>query len=120
MIAAAVDGDPRTAWRTDLYRTPEFGRLKDGLGLVVETADTEAERHLIVDSPTPGWSATVHAAPNLGADVAAWGPPVDDIGDAGNTEEAVVPAGSGRFLLLWFTRLPASGRVEVAAIRVES
>lgn len=120
MSLAVVDGDPGTVWRTDRYRTREFGNLKDGLGLVVETADGGGERRLVIETPTPGWAATVHAAPTVGSGLPAWGPPVAEIAAAGEAEEVVIPEGGGRFLLVWFTRLPPSGRVEIATIRVEA
>jgi serine/threonine-protein kinase len=53
--AAAIDGDPETAWYTENYQvTPEFGGLKDGVGLVMRLAAPATATELIVSSPTPG------------------------------------------------------------------
>jgi eukaryotic-like serine/threonine-protein kinase len=52
---AAIDGDPETAWYTENYEiTPEFGGLKDGVGLVMRLAAPATATELIVTSPTPG------------------------------------------------------------------
>ncbi len=53
--AAAIDGDPETAWYTENYQvTPEFGGLKDGVGLVMRLAAPATATEMIISSPTPG------------------------------------------------------------------
>ena len=53
--AAAIDGDPETAWYTENYEvTPEFGGLKDGVGLVMRLTAPARATEMVVSSPTPG------------------------------------------------------------------
>jgi hypothetical protein len=53
--AAAIDGDPETAWYTENYEvTPQFGGLKDGAGLVMRLAAPATATEMVVSSPTPG------------------------------------------------------------------
>jgi len=41
MVSQATDGDHTTAWKTESYRNyPDFGRLKDGVGLFLRTEKT--------------------------------------------------------------------------------
>ncbi|HSJ73152.1 MAG TPA: hypothetical protein VK904_02450, partial [Miltoncostaeaceae bacterium] len=55
LVTAAYDGDPETAWYTENYEvTPEFGGLKDGVGLVMRLAAPAVATELVVSSPTPG------------------------------------------------------------------
>jgi eukaryotic-like serine/threonine-protein kinase len=52
---AAIDDDPETAWYTENYEvTPEFGGLKDGVGLVLRLTAPAIATEMIVTSPTPG------------------------------------------------------------------
>ena len=36
----ATDGQLDTAWSTESYRTPNFGGLKQGVGIIVDTKKT--------------------------------------------------------------------------------
>ena len=55
LVTAAYDRDPETAWYTENYElTPEFGGLKDGVGLVMRLAAPATATEMIVTSPTPG------------------------------------------------------------------
>ena len=55
----ATDGDPATAWQTQTYNTPEFGGLKDGLGLVLASHGSVALKSLTVTTSTPGFVAEI-------------------------------------------------------------
>ena len=51
----AVDGDPATAWYTERYQnTPEFGGLKNGVGLVLRLTAPAVATEMVVSSPTAG------------------------------------------------------------------
>ena len=55
LVTAAYDRDPETAWYTENYEvTPEFGGLKDGVGLVMRLAAPAVATEMVVSSPTPG------------------------------------------------------------------
>ena len=108
----AIDGNPRTAWQTQFYKgNPVFGGLKKGSGLILDMG------HAVRLS-----SVKVLFGPTAGADVAIG---VGNDGstaqqsDAGFTTVASadnLPGGlhtfrsdstaTGRYVLIWFTRLP--------------
>ena len=120
LAAAAVDGDPDTAWETEVYGNPDITRVKEGVGLVVELDRPAPIRELLVASPSEGWSASIYADQSSpGSDLAAWGEPVEqreDIGagttrfDLGRREAAAV--------LIWITRTDQDGRVAIADVNV--
>lgn len=116
----AIDGDPDSAWVTETYTTPEFGGLKDGVGLVL-SLDAAADLDTItVTSPSPGWSAEVYVAGQAAADLAGWGEPVA-VGDIAAGATTFDLAGSnGAEVLVWITRLPENGRAEISDIAVSA
>ena len=57
----ATDGSSTTFWRTEHYNTPDFGGLKDGVGLVLNAPGDVALKTLTVTSDTPGFTAVVKA-----------------------------------------------------------
>ncbi|MDR1213131.1 MAG: murein biosynthesis integral membrane protein MurJ [Propionibacteriaceae bacterium] len=55
-VAWAWDGDPSTAWRTVIYHHTQFGRFKDGLGLVLDfgsAVDVSNVNLTLTNTPTP-------------------------------------------------------------------
>lgn len=58
--AFVVDRDPQTTWSTEHYQ----GGLgdKEGVGIYVATPEQTHARMLEVQTPTPGWSATIYGA----------------------------------------------------------
>jgi transcriptional regulator with XRE-family HTH domain len=102
----AIDGGPPTAWRTDWYTTAQFGNLYAGTGLLLDMGrpvTVTAARVTLGSAPGAGLQLRVGAAPVL-ADL----PPVAHAADAGGVVrlQPASPA-HGRYVLLWFTMLPA-------------
>jgi len=107
----AIDGSPGTAWHTQYYvNNPKFGGLKNGTGLILD-----------MGKPVELSSVTVTLGPVRGADVrievgnsGTRSPPtlrtfttVSRKGGAGGTVHFTArTAAKGRFVLIWFTRLP--------------
>ncbi len=118
-VERAVDGDGATAWTTERYDDLDFGGLKSGVGLRLDLAEAADVSFVELDTEEGGWSAQVYVA-DAGSDaLAGWGAPAATVVDAATTERielAGPPA--GRAVLVWFTRLPASGRVVVGEVRV--
>jgi putative peptide zinc metalloprotease protein len=116
----AIDGNPATAWRSQYYLgNPVFGGLKAGSGLILDmgrrvrlrsvtvTFGAEPGADVAVEiggNHTTGGNGTL-AAPALGtfATVAT----ADGVGGT-HTFRTSSPA-RGRYLLIWFTRLPPAG-----------
>ena len=106
----AIDGNPKTGWTSQWYASPEFGQLKDGSGLMID-----------MGRPIKFASVTVTFNSEPGADVqllvgnsAARSKQnlesMKRIAVASNPTGAVTfhitsPV-TGRFLVIWFTRLP--------------
>jgi putative peptide zinc metalloprotease protein len=110
----AIDGDPATAWQTQYYLgNPVFGGLKTGSGLILDMGRTVRAR-----------SVTVAFGPETGADVAI------EVGNDGTLAASALPSfttvaaadgiggthtfrttrpARGRYLLIWFTKLPPTG-----------
>jgi len=61
--ANATDGNPDTSWFTQIYNSPEFGGLlPDGLGLVLDAGSSVKLASLTVNTPTPGFTASVESS----------------------------------------------------------
>ena len=116
----AIDGDPATAWRSQYYLgNPVFGGLKAGSGLILDMGRRVRLRSVTVTfGAEPGADVAVeiggsHAiggintlvAPALGAFTTV--ATADGVGGT-HTFRTSSPA-RGRYLLIWFTRLPPAG-----------
>ena len=102
LVAGAVDGDAATAWQTEGYRDG-FAAAKRGVGLQVDLAEEATVRTVVVDSPTTGWSATVHVADAPGATLEDWGPALGSVEGVDGDAEISVEATAGQHVLVWFT-----------------
>lgn len=118
----AVDGDPKTAWRTETYDTRSFFDGKDGVGLLVQLDRPSLIDSVTIDSSANGWSGEVRLVtagefPDPGA-----GAPAATLTDV--RSELKVPLGDIRAdgLLLWITDLgdgDGAHRVAVNEITIE-
>jgi serine/threonine-protein kinase len=97
----ATDGDPATAWQTQTYNTPEFGGLKDGLGLVLASHGSVALKSLTVTTSTPGFVAEIESGSSRS------GPFVVDSASrtVGGKTRFVLDGKSGSYWLVWLTQL---------------
>ncbi|MQA87585.1 MAG: hypothetical protein GEV03_23920 [Streptosporangiales bacterium] len=113
-----VDDDPETAWRTERYTTADLGRLKRGVGLLVDLGRPRAVSRVDVLFGTGGGASLQLRAGNT---VSLSG--LSTVGTANNASYGVTlhppPGTKARYWLVWFTRLPSAGGVyrgEVAAL----
>ena len=121
------DGDPTTGWSTARYSTRDFGRLKDGVGLIVVLAGDELHRveRVVIDSPTVGWSFELYASRERNRTLIDWGDPVATAQDITGSAALDVPTTEAAALLVWITdlgeELPSGGhRVTVSRIEAAS
>jgi transcriptional regulator with XRE-family HTH domain len=101
----AIDAHPGTAWSTDWYTTARFGDLYPGTGLLVDMGrpvTITAAQITLGSSHGARLQLRIGAAPAL-ADL----PPVAHAANAGGVIllRPATPA-HGRYVLIWFTRLP--------------
>ncbi|MFL6239047.1 MAG: protein kinase family protein [Actinomycetes bacterium] len=126
----AHDGDASTAWETGLYaRRPDFGGLKQGVGLLLDLGSPQRVTSVTVLLTAPGATLELRAADTPAREAAGYSV-VATASNAGAHPPAGAPTGtvsltptggafSARYWLLWLTRLPPDGtgfRVGVAEV----
>ncbi len=102
----AIDASPRTAWRTDWYTTALFGNLYPGTGLLLDMGrpvTIAAARIALGHAQGASLELRVGREPAL-----SHLPPVARAGGAsGVAHLRLATPAHGRYVLIWFTRLPA-------------
>jgi eukaryotic-like serine/threonine-protein kinase len=104
----AVDGNPSgTAWSSEHYDTPEFGGLKDGVGLTIDAGEPVAAKSMRIRALTPGYDAEIYEINGSAAGgLSGWGRPVASIRDGGGNETVALPGKAARSFLIWITKAP--------------
>lgn len=104
----AIDGKPATAWTTEGYNSARFGRLKGGVGLLLDMGKDVRIAEVKATLPAPTGSALqlrVGDAPTLGSlNVVA-----KATDSSGTITFRLSSPIQGRYLLLWFTKLAQDG-----------
>ncbi|GGL01436.1 hypothetical protein Sme01_41620 [Sphaerisporangium melleum] len=102
----AIDGKPSTEWHTDKYNSADLGGLKKGVGLLVELSRPMPIADVVVSLGGTG-SSTVELRIGDSADLSALktAAKLDDV--SGTVTLTPEKAATGRYVLIWFTRLPA-------------
>jgi hypothetical protein len=124
----AIDGNPTTSWSTEHYDTADFGGIKDGVGLYVETNGETTPTAMDIRSPTPGWDAEIYSSPDSSPpdSLSGWGHPIGTVTDGGAHERVELRAQQARAFLVWITHLPPATddpgryRMEISEIRLLS
>lgn len=102
----AIDADPETAWYTEIYQaTPEFGGLKEGVGLILRLTEPAVVSEMVVVSPTPGVRMQL-----LGELVGDQREVLAELTTDGGTQTVPLsPSGPSQSYLLWITSLADEG-----------
>lgn len=107
IAARILDVGSDQPWFSDWYTTSEFGNLQSGTGLLLDMGQpaTVANVRLVLGS-APGASVEVLIgnSPSLDLPVMASASDAD-----GNTLLTATHPATGRYVLIWFTRLPPDG-----------
>lgn len=122
----AIDGDLDSLWPTSTYPDSNFGSQVSGVGLVLDLGEEVSISSIEVRLGGEGTDVRFYASP-AGAD----GPPAEladaeELGRvpaAGTSAAIEVTDTSTRYLIIWLTKLPASGeqfRGQIAEITVRS
>jgi tRNA A-37 threonylcarbamoyl transferase component Bud32 len=122
----AVDSNPTgTAWSSEHYDTPEFGGLKDGVGLAIDAGSTVTAKSMAIRALTPGYDAQIYEfGGSPPSELPGWGQPVATISDGGETETVALPGRPAQSFLVWITKAPPAkddpGRyqMEISDIRL--
>ena len=106
----AVDSNPTgTAWSSEHYDTPDFGGLKDGVGLAIDAGSSVTAKSMVIKSPTPGYDAQIYETSGTApSELSGWGQPVATITDGGETETARLPGRAAQSFLIWITKAPTA------------
>jgi putative peptide zinc metalloprotease protein len=115
-----IDGDPETAWSTQHYLdSPFFGGLKTGTGLILDMGRRVRLRSVIVTfGAAPGADVAIEIGNDdtLAAATLSTFTTVATADDIGGTHTFPThSAATGRYVLIWFTKLPPDVRGGYAA-----
>ena len=102
----AIDGHRRTAWHTGRYATARFGTLDPGTGLLLDMGHPvkiTAIRVTLGAAPGASFQIRVGDQPKV-ADLRA---AASSAGPGGIVRITMARPATGRYVLVWFTRLPA-------------
>ncbi len=108
----AIDSNPRTAWTTQWYRTPDFGGVKSGTGLLIEMSKAVTFRSVVVTfgSAPPGVDVKLlvgNSATRSAANLNSMTTVASANGVSGTVTFPISSSATGRYLVIWFTkRLP--------------
>ena len=115
-----IDGDRTTDWHSDTYDGPSFGRLKSGVGLILQLDRPTRLAELKVLSPVKGWGASVYVADDAGEELGEWGAPVARRSEIDGDATFDLADRTGRFVLLWITDPGPAHRAEITDLTLSS
>jgi hypothetical protein len=110
----AIDGNPTTAWHTQFYLgNPVFGGLKQGTGLILDMGkQVQLSQVTAMFGPTPGASVSIEVGNNNAVSKAAFST-FSTVATAQNVGGSYTfrstSSAKGRYVLIWFTKLPPLG-----------
>lgn len=102
-VANLIDGNPATMWMSSYYATARFGNLKDGIGVILNLGQSRRLLHVVVDSPTAGWAASVYVGAQPWPALASWGAPASTASAIAGSHTFALGGQTGRAVLLWIT-----------------
>ncbi len=112
-VTRVVDGDPGTAWSTETYSDHAFtgtAGTKAGVGIYVDARPKVQATAIQIQTPKPGWNATIYGAPagSIPATLAGW-TKVAGVAVKRTKEnfELDTNGQAYRYYLVWITSLPA-------------
>jgi hypothetical protein len=115
----AIDASPVTAWHTAWYTTAKFGNLKPGTGLLI---DMGRRVTLTAVRITLGRAAGADFQLRVGseASLGRLSPVAQAAGPGGQVRLRLAKPARGRYVLIWFTKLPpdTSGTFEASVYNV--
>ncbi len=118
-----VDRDNGTLWSTESYRDGIEGAGKPGVGIYIDAKPKVVATSLGIETPDPGWRATIYAAPPgsvPGSVPDGW----TKVGGGAVAEsqqdfKLSVDDHAYRYYLVWITKLaPGAQKAEIAEIRL--
>jgi serine/threonine-protein kinase len=117
LAGLATDGNPSTAWTTERYDSQDFGRLKSGVGLVLDAGSPVKLAQVTVTTPSPGFTAEIQAG-----DSPTGGFSVDSSSQtiSGTTATFNLDGKTAQYYVVWITELPLGDRAEIGEVTAKS
>jgi hypothetical protein len=115
----AVDGDPETTWRSQQYNSPEFGGLKEGVGLSLRLQQPAVVKTVQLDVKQAGGTVEIRTGDTPDVSESTVVATQDITGE--QLTITTQGATAKPYVILWFTSLPKDGgkyRIEVSEVRV--
>ena len=101
--AFAIDGNEDTYWRTERYRSADFGNLKSGVGLVINLGGSARVNGVVLDTRSEGWSVEIYIGDDFGGVPGTWGDPAAAGRDLRDTANFDIDEVVGSQMLIWVT-----------------
>ena len=121
LASRAIDASPATAWHTQWYTTARFGNLKPGTGLLLDMGQrvTITGVRLLLGS-APGADLQLRAG-DRASSLTDMPPFARITGADGKVHLRLTEPAHGRYVLIWFTKLPpdSSGTSQAIVYNVE-
>jgi eukaryotic-like serine/threonine-protein kinase len=113
---SATDGDAATYWSTEHYSSSDFGGLKDGVGLMVDTGRATTLKQLTVSSDTPGFSAQIDVGSSRSGTFVA----DSKVAVVSGRTTFDLQGRSGRYYVIWITNLGPHSSVHVNEVKARN
>ncbi|ANB07372.1 serine/threonine protein kinase [Streptomyces ambofaciens] len=122
-VSKAYDGDPATYWQTSHYASADFGRLKQGVGIVIDLGKVQQVGKVAV-SFGGDTSVELQAGGDTDSEPQSFGG-YTKVADGSGTTVELKPGEAlrSRYLLVWLTELPLTDgqfRGRVTDVKVTS
>ncbi|MFF3174178.1 serine/threonine protein kinase [Streptomyces sp. NPDC057900] len=107
-IDHVYDGDPNTYWHTDGYYSADFGKLKEGVGVVLDLGKVQQVRK--VDVTFLGGTTSTELRTSSDATAPTMPDSFTKVAEGSGTNVSLKPGKpvQARYLLVWLTQLPPS------------
>ncbi|MGW0666535.1 serine/threonine protein kinase [Streptomyces sp. NPDC002746] len=107
-IDHVYDGDASTYWHTDGYYSADFGKLKEGVGVVLDLGKVQRVRK--VDVTFLGGTTSAELRTSSDATAPTMPNSFTKVAEGSGTNVSLKPGESvqARYLLVWLTKLPPS------------
>ncbi|MXP21402.1 murein biosynthesis integral membrane protein MurJ [Gordonia sp. HNM0687] len=107
-------------WSTDIYRgSPDFGGLKDGLGLMFDLGSDQSVATVTIRTPTPGFDVSIRTATSAQPTFAETTEVATGTVSQPSTTITIPNPTEAPFVMVWLTSLPAGGggfQAEIARV----
>jgi len=117
-VRNVFDDDKATTWSTETYTSGVFPAGKSGVGIFVWSNNGVEARRIEVLTTTPGFTAEVYGANRIPTEIEQWGKPLATLKGDEERLRATLPGKAYSRYLIWITKLPPEGLVEIADVRV--